>query len=120
MGDRTLTPQEKKYFSTWIYEFGYDMDIIRKAYEITVDTKGSPKMSYMNSVLANWNRDGLRTLEQIEEAQTAFNESKKKERGEKVQGTSAPQGTFDTEDFFEAAVRRSLGDDFDPAVLKTN
>lgn len=120
MGDRTLTPQEKKYFSTWIYEFGYDLEIIRKAYEITVDTKGSPKMSYMNSVLANWNRDGLRTIQQIEEAQTAYNESKKKERGGKTNQDSTQQGTFDTEDFFEVAVRRSLGDDFDPAVLKTN
>ena len=119
MGERALTPQEKKYFSTWIHEFGYDLDVIRRGYEITVDTKGSPKMSYMNSVLANWNRDGLRTLEQIDEAQAAFNQSKQKVHKGKANEASA-QGTFDTEDFFEAAVRRSLGDDFDPAILKNN
>lgn len=124
MGDRSLTPQEKKYFSTWIHEFGYDLDVIRRAYEITVDTKGSPKMSYMNSVLANWNRDGLRTLEQVNEAQAAFDKAKESERATKGKKTpkdgDASQGTFDTDDFFEAAVRRSLGDDFDPAVLKSN
>jgi DnaD/phage-associated family protein len=123
MGDRALTPQEKKYFSAWIHEFGYGMDVIRKAYDITVDTKGTPKMSYMNSILANWNRDGLRTLPEIEAAQTAFNEAREKERGTgkgkgKNPAESAGQGTFDTEDFFEAAVRRSLGDDFDPTILK--
>ena len=78
-----------------------------------------PKMSYMNSVLANWNRDGLRTIEQIDEAQAAFNQSKQKVHKGGADEASA-QGTFDTEDFFEAAVRRSLGDDFDPAILKNN
>lgn len=122
MGDRALTPQEKKYFSTWIHEFGYDLDVIRRGYEITVDTKGSPKMSYMNSVLANWNRDGLRTLEQVDEAQAAFDKAKESKRTGKDTASQksgeACGSTFDTDDFFEAAVRRSLGADFDPSILK--
>lgn len=103
MGSRALTPKEKKYFSTWLNDFHYDMDVIRLAYDVTVDAKGSPNMGYMNSVLANWNRDGLRTTDAVEEAQAAF-------RAERKKGSSNDGGSFDTEDFFESAVRRSFGD----------
>ena len=103
MGSRALTPKEKKYFSTWLNDFHYDMDVIRLAYDVTVDAKGSPNMGYMNSVLANWNRDGLRTTDAVEEAQAAF-------RAERKKGSSNDGGSFDTEDFFESAVRRRFGD----------
>lgn len=108
MGERALTPTEKRYFSTWLYDYRYDMDVITRAYEVTVDAKGSPNIKYMDAVLANWNRDGLRTTEDVERSEAAFRESKRRAKG-------APrEGSFDTEDFFAAAVRRSLGEDFDP------
>ncbi len=114
MGDRRMTPNETKYFSTWLYEFKFDYEIIELAYNVTVDTKGKPQMSYINSVLANWNRDELRTPAAIEAAMAAHRaESEKKRTGAKP---SAPAtSSFDTDDFFGAAVRRSLGDDFDPS-----
>lgn len=113
MGARALTPRETKYFATWLYEFKYDMDVIRLAYEVTVDTKGAFNISYMNSVLANWNRDGLRTPEDIQKAMDAFREEKESKKQPKVQkGSKQDGGSFDTDDFFAAAVRRSLGDDF--------
>ncbi len=112
MGSRALTPKEKKTFSTWLYEYKYGMDVIRMAYDVTVDAKGKPSVNYMNSVLANWNRDGLRTPAEVEAAQKAFRAEKDRERG----GREAV-GSFDTDDFFEAAVRQSLGENFDPSSI---
>ena len=109
MGERSLTPKEKKYFSAWLYEYGYGMDIIRLAYDVTVDATGKATINYMNSVLANWNKDGLRTPEAIK----AADEVHKAGSMEKVKGkkkSETPQGSFDTDDFFAAAVRRSFGD----------
>ena len=108
MGERSLTPTEKKKFSTWVYDFQYGVDIISRAYEVTVDAKGSPNLKYMDAVLANWNRDGLRTLEDIEASEARFQAQKK------GKAASDETGSFNTDDFFAAAVRRSLGDDFDP------
>ncbi len=113
MGARALTPKEKKCFSTWLYEYRYGMDIIKLAYDVTVDAKGSPNLSYMNSVLANWNRDGLRTPEAVKAAQEAFHAEQEKARTGGKGKPPAPTGSFDTDDFFSAAVRRSFGDDFD-------
>lgn len=109
MGERALTPNEKKKFSTWLYDYKFGPDIITRAFEVTVDAKGSPNLKYMDAVLANWNRDGLRTLEAIEAAEERFQAGKK---GKKPEG--GEEGSFNTDDFFAAAVRRSLGEDFDP------
>ena len=65
LGERNLTPKEKKYFSTWLYEYKYGPDIIEMAYNIAVDTKGTPQMNYINGILKNWYEDGLTTSESI-------------------------------------------------------
>ena len=114
MGARALTPKEKKCFSTWLYEYRYGMEIIQLAYDVTVDAKGSPNLNYMNSVLANWNRDDLRTPEAVKAAQEAFRAEQEKTRTGGKGKPPAPTGSFDTDDFFSAAVRRSFGEDFDP------
>ncbi len=116
MGDRLLTPTEKKYFSTWCHDLGFDYEIIEMAYNVTVDTKGTPKMSYINSVLANWNRDDLRTPAAIEAAQAQYRADRERERNAAGGKTAPanPASSFDTDDFFGAAVRRSLGDGFKP------
>ena len=113
MGERKLTPRETKYFSTWLHDFGYDYEIIELAYNVAVDAKGEPKMSYINSVLANWDKDGLRTPAAIEEAQLLFRADRDRKRVAAKPKTApvGEDGSFNTENFFEAAVRRSLGDD---------
>ena len=112
MGERALTPTEKKKFSTWLYEYQYGLDVIGRAFEVTVDAKGSHNLKYMDAVLANWNRDGLRTLADIEASEARFQAQKAEKMNKKP--TSDGQSSFDTDDFFAAAVRRSLGENFDP------
>lgn len=114
MGERSLTPKEKKCFSTWLYEFGFGMDIIHLAYDVTVDAKGSPNINYMNSVLANWNRDGLRTPEAVREANEAHKVASADKSNSKKKKEETGQSSFDVDDFFAAAVRRSMGDDAPP------
>lgn len=117
MGERALTPKEKKLFSTWLYEFHYDMDIISRAYETTIDAKGIFNLNYMNSVLTNWNEQDLRTVEAIEAAEAAYREQHAgdtRRRKKAAPTTPAPTGSFNTEDFFDAAVRRSFGEDATP------
>lgn len=98
VGERAFTTKEKKFISSWINDMNYSVEIIEKAYEITADATGKGAFPYANTVLERWNAEGLRTIEEIEE-------SYKKGESKTVQ-----TGSFDTDSFFEAAVRRSLGD----------
>lgn len=113
MGDGALTAAQKKHFSTWVYDYRYGMEIITYAYNRAVDSIGNAKLSrimnYMNKTLGAWNDEDLRTLEQIEAADAAFRTERD---GKKAAETQT--GSFNTDDFFAAAVRRSFGDDFDP------
>ena len=97
MGGRELTTKEKKFLHAWCDEMNYDVDVIRLAYEITVDAIHEPAPAYTNSILEKWHSEGLRTAEEVQ----AYLSQQKKD--------AAPSGgSFDTDEFFDAALRRSL------------
>lgn len=97
VGERAFTSKEKKFISAWLGEMGYSIEIIEKAYEITADATGKGSLPYANSIIEKWHAEGLKTLEEIEA-------SIEKKKGE------PREGSFNTDDFFEAAIKRALGD----------
>ena len=105
MGKRALTTRESKLMRAWT-EFGFGIDAVTKAYEMTVHATNEPSMPYTNSILERWHADGLHTLEEIEQAEAA----KKEKTGNKKASTQENTlgNSFDTDDFFEAALRRSF------------
>ena len=97
--DRALTAKEKKLFECWLTEWGFDTEVITRAYEVTVDNIGKLKLDYMNKVLENWHRDGLTTLEAVNASLEAYAKNK---------AAAAKSGSgFETDEMFEAALRRS-------------
>ncbi len=99
--NRELTTKEKRYVNSWTVTFGYGMEVIRLAYELTVDKIGEPSLNYANAILESWNAKGLKTEDEVK----AQIEAEAEAKGEPVAGKS-----FDSADFFEAALRRSYGD----------
>ena len=98
IGERALTSKEKKYMESWCGEFGFDIPLIRKAYEITVTNTGKAAMPYANTILESWHNSGFRTAEEIDAAAAEYKKKK-----------DSSDGSFDTNDFFEAALKRSYG-----------
>ncbi len=124
LGGRALTTKEKKEISAWINDWGFSFDIIEKAYETTVDATGGASLHYANSVLERWNSEGIRTLEQINASAEKFEAEKaqkKTKKSPKNKGESENQNSsFDTDEFFEAAIRRSLGGALKEHMEETN
>lgn len=98
---RALTTREKKFIDAWTQTFGYGLEVIKLAYEITIDKINEPSLNYANAILESWNSKGLKTEEEVRAQIAAEAEAK----GEPAAGKS-----FDSTDFFEAALRRSYGD----------
>ena len=96
MTGRALTTKEKNYLAAWIGKMGYDLEVIRMAYEITVDSTQKPTPAYANSILERWYTDGLRTPDEIRAHMDASKSKKTRE------------GSFKTDEFFEAALQRSF------------
>ena len=103
MGDRALTTKEKKFIETWCGEMDISLDLIRKAYEITVTNTGKAAMPYCNSILESWNAAGYKTVAEVDSATADYKKKK----------SSSTGGSFDTDEFFEAALRRSYGTEED-------
>lgn len=95
---RALTAKEKQILEGWICTMQYDDEVIRRAYETTVDAIGEPKVSYANKILERWYADGLRTAEEVDNAMAEY---RRKKAGD---GSS-----FDVDDFFGAALERTYG-----------
>lgn len=101
IGDRALTTTEKKFFTAWTENFAYDIDVIRMAYDITVDNTQKPLPKYTNTILERWHAEGLQTADEVR---------KYLERQSAERGASTVAKSYDTDDFFEAALQRSYED----------
>lgn len=98
LGSRSFTAKENAMLDNWT-AYGYGEDIIRRAYEITVGAINEPSLPYANSILERWHSEGLDTAAQIDAKLDAEREKK---------GQAVMTGSFDTDDFFEAALNRSF------------
>lgn len=103
MTGRSLTSKEKKFLKSWIDTMGYDIECIRLAYDITVDATHSPAPAYANSILEKWYAAGLLTYDSIVAAESAKKENRSAE-------DPRASRSFDTDDFFAAALKRSFDD----------
>ena len=101
VGSRALSTSEKNLFKKWTEDFGYDIEVIRKAYDITIDVKHEPIPKYTNGILEKWYVEKLRTVEDIE----AYEAAKK---GKKEEQSS--QKSYDINEFIDAAIKRSFDD----------
>lgn len=98
ISSRALTTKEKAMVEKWVCVMQYDYDVLQKAYEITVDTISKPSLTYANTILERWYAEGYRTLSDVDAAIADYKRQKSK-----------GQGSFDTDDFFEAALKRTYG-----------
>lgn len=61
---RKLSTKERESIARWFDEYGYDIPIIRAAFDKTVDNTGKLSFAYLDRILSNWYGKGVRTLEQ--------------------------------------------------------
>ncbi len=100
LGERSLTPAEKKHIATWSDEYNYSYDIIEEAYNITVEKTGKLSLPYLSKILSNWHGKELRTLEDVKASLERYEQEKAAEQ--QNSGSS-----FDVDEFFELALKRS-------------
>ena len=100
IGERALVKRERDAFFRWIAEWEMPVEVIERAYEITVTRTKEPSVPYTNAILEKWHSEGVRTKEQVDEL----------EAGRKAASAIVPGRSFETEDFFDLALKRSYGD----------
>lgn len=76
------TTVQSEYLRTWIYELGYNIDMIFLAYEEMANRCAKLSFAYMNKVLRNWHGKGLRTPQDVAEDNRKFKEKKQQADGQ--------------------------------------
>ena len=99
LGTRAFTAKERAAVLRWVGEFECSMELIRLAYDRTVNATGKPSIPYAAKILERWHVEGLKTPEDVQASEDG-------------RATSSG-GNFDTDDFFEAALKRSYGEDYE-------
>lgn len=88
IGGRALTSAEQAHIRRWITEFQMPEELIRRAYEITVDTKGTLSFAYINAILKNWAEKGVKTVEEADALQKPASARKRESGGAGAHETS--------------------------------
>ena len=102
MSGRALTPNESRYLNSWINKMGFGVDVIRLAYDITVDKTQTPSPAYANAILKKWHGEGLRTAEDVARYEEQYKKVKgEEEKKDEENSSSAPPEVKDiAEDAF--------------------
>ena len=58
---RNLSAKEKDYIEHWFTDLCYGTEIIRLAYDRTVDNTGKVSFPYLNKILNRWHQEGVQT-----------------------------------------------------------
>lgn len=96
---RNPSKKEEAVIEKWMKTYTMTIDMVEYAYEITVNATNKASIPYADKIMLNWYKAGCTTLEQAKELD--FNYKKKQEQ------IAASQSSFDTDEFFEAALKRS-------------
>ena len=109
IGARALSTNEKKRFAEW-QEFDFSDDILQLGYDRTVDASGKASVNLMHAILKSWHEKGVKTLDDAENC-VAERKNEMKKKYAKAQTTPAPafsETSFDTEEFFDIALKKSM------------
>ena len=114
---RNLSDAELAYFRRWCDEFDFTTEIVSLAYDIcSVATGGKLSLPYMDKILTEWHEAGCKTAEECRRHE----EKNKVERREAYKPKAKPRekekpkppryGSFDVDEAFRAALKRSFGE----------
>jgi DnaD/phage-associated family protein len=59
--DRELSSREKQFIDHWYTDLGFDDELVKLAYDRTVDNTGKAAFPYLNKILTRWHETGIHT-----------------------------------------------------------
>lgn len=107
-GGRSLTEKERTALYKW-QSLKISDELIRHAYENTVESTGKYSFAYMSKIIERWHEAGITTVEAADAEEEKFREEKKKTASKKGSADTFSGSSFNNDEFVEMALRRSYG-----------
>lgn len=77
---RAAVSEEVNFMKKWLKEWGFSVEIIKKACEKTLVTASKPSFNYVNTILESWKAAKVSDLQDIEALDEAFKNSRRRKR----------------------------------------
>lgn len=77
---RSPSKREEEAATRWVYQWGFSREMLSAAYDRCADNTGKFSAAYINKVLEGWHNAGIRTVEQLQEAERQKQEEQKKDQ----------------------------------------
>lgn len=69
---RNLIPSEMDLLKKWSVTYGFDKELISEACQRTIQNIHEPSFEYTDSILTNWHKSNLHTMEDVKKADEAY------------------------------------------------
>lgn len=69
---RSLSENEKNYVLKWTRTYGFNIFMIKEAFNRCVDSTGSLSFRYIEGILCNWNKNKINSLRDLKEADSKY------------------------------------------------
>jgi len=104
MGARDYSKKEMEFLARWFDEFKVSDEMLKEAYEITVNNTGKASFSYINKILENWHTDGVKKPQDI-------GKKAAKPAAKTTRAGTATARSFNVDDALSKALERSYNGD---------
>jgi len=72
------SPSHRKYIDKWLKDWAFPMPLVLEAIDRCVHQIDKPKFSYIEKILSEWHKSGIKTMEAVQLASDKFISEKKK------------------------------------------
>lgn len=99
ISNRAPSKREEVFAPVWVDEWKFSPDMIREAYDRTIDGAGKYQTAYMNSILERWHKAGIATPKEAADEQMEHNAPPKSGKKRSSQPEQQKQYTFDIDEY---------------------
>ncbi len=89
-----MKPQEDM-LEKWTSTYNFSLDVIKKACDICFQRLNRADFKYIDGILSSWNKDNLKTLQDIEKKEANYKSSASKKVYNNSKGSNKPKLRFD-------------------------
>lgn len=83
ISDKDVAKPQEDLLEKWFYTYGFTTEMILKACDISFNTLGKVEMGYINGILRTWEKDKIKTLEDVSKNELKPRKNKSRKQPEK-------------------------------------
>ncbi len=101
---RIPSKREEVFAPVWVDEWKFSTDMIREAYDRTIDGAGKYQTAYMNSILERWHKAGIATPKEAADEQMEHSAPQKSGKKRSSQPEAKKQYSFDIDEYDRTSI----------------